>query len=247
MAYNFGPEDYLGLKPEPAPSVEQVEDRIHHTMAAGLGQRAAETNSATVGDSDNYKAEEELMSLQQQISRETDHIKLAILQDKATLLASQLVGDAAPTKQTADASKGLQKQSKEELEQDIANKYGDADLILANAAEVLGTAHSEKFNELLDSGDDATVTATMETLKHLRDTPQHFSQATPGTAISDEAVRYANETFGNSIGSDIQVLSSMVNEGHLSSADAIAQASRNPQLLAALLAGAKANMWTISL
>ena len=112
---------------------------------------------------------------------------------------------------------------------------------------MLGNDRAEEFNELLDSGDAATTQAAMETLKHLRDDPSRFSAATPGHAINDEAYRYAAETFGEELASEIQTLSAALNEGHVSSAQAIATASRNPKLLAALLSGAQAGMWTISL
>lgn len=250
MAIEITPDQYLGLSQgEPAPTIEEVENRLVDNAARGLAQRAASVNKATAGDTDMLAAETKLLDLQKEITRETDPIKLEILQAKAEALASGLVG--GPVEPTSSATKqpqkGPQEQSIEDLTQDIRNSYGDADAILENAGSVLGAEKAAEYNELLESGDEGQTRAAMETLRHLRESPQNFTAATPGHVINDEAYRYAVETFSEPVAEQIRTLSAAVNEGHVSSAEAIATASRDPKLLAALLTGANAGMWTISL
>ena len=126
-------------------------------------------------------------------------------------MATQLAGvtDPKASGPVPAQEKGLKEQSVEDLTEDIANAYPDSDLILQNVADVLSEELVTEYNYLLESGDSAQTQAAMETLKH-RDDPSQFSAATPGHVINDEAIRYATETLGEEISSQIQTLSSAV-------------------------------------
>ena len=253
MANIITPSDYLDVSSgDQEVNLQEQADRnsarSFRNTAQALSERQADRTSvgyATDEDVDlpTAKLELQLQDLQQQLFHEVDSTRKAVLSKQCEQLAAQLVGAAAPEERTAPAKA---KQEKESISEHLRNQY-DADRILGNAAERLETEVAQGFNQNLASEDEGTIRATMETLHHLNESPEMFDSASNATEITQDGYDAAVEAFGAEIANDVMTLSQAVTSGQVSSAEALATASRNPKLLAAVLSGAQAGFWKIAL
>ena len=77
-----------------APTIEEVEQRQLNTSVRNLSSRARNDNGAFPGETVNLQAEQQLLELQAELSRETNQIKIEQLLAQVESLAGQLVGEA---------------------------------------------------------------------------------------------------------------------------------------------------------
>ena len=77
-----------------SPTIEMKEEAIHQVAVKGLASRARQDHGAAPGESSNIAAEQELLEIQAQLSRENDALKIEMIQQKCEALAGALVGEA---------------------------------------------------------------------------------------------------------------------------------------------------------
>lgn len=236
-------------------AAESNQSNIFKDTASDLASRRSQQDSY---DEDSYspqrmEAELKLGEIQKQMFMMSqqginDPLKMMSMEAEANQLAAYLTG--AP-KQTQEQFNDQQwdKFDQEDIAEHLRQEYGNADEILANAAEALPESISEEFNQMLSSGDEATTRATMQTLKHLNESPALFDTSGSAGVMTQASYNEGVEAYGKEIMDDLMLTSQMVASGQINGAQALKTLTGKgtTKHLTSLMDGAKRGLWQINM
>ena len=215
------------------PTIEEVEQRQLNTSVKNLSSRARNDNGAFPGETVNLQAEQQLLELQAELSRETNQIKIEQLLAQVETLAGQLVGEAPEPIQKENAP--TPQEAKDEWFQDYKNHNPEIEDALAYAGEVMGSDLAGDINDLIDSDDEEVRVNALRTVEQLHKNPEQFVARTESSGIGAQLTNEIAEEYGAELADQISVLSNGVARGVISSSQAIATASKSPQLMQTLM------------
>jgi len=235
-------------------AAESNQSNIFKDTASDLAGRKTQQDSY---DEDSYspqrmEAELKLGEIQKQMfimSQQgiNDPLKMMSMEAQANQLAAYLTG--APKQTQEQFNQQFDQEDTESIAEHLRQEYGNADEILANAAEALPESIAQEFNSMLSSGDEAATRATMETLKHLNESPALFDTTGSAGVMSQASYNEGVEAYGKEIMDDLMLTSQMVASGQINGAQALKTLTGKgtTKHLTSLMDGAKRGLWQINM
>lgn len=229
----------------PAATPEEIERFVTKRAAQDMANRAR-YQDITQGEVSAADLDTEVLlaQVQQKLYRNefANSLEQQALINQAEELAAKLVGGSAPSNEATDEPVETIDDSAAEIAQ---NERVQKDL--AYAGEVMSEELVTEFNEVIGGDDELSRAAALDTLKHLRQTPQHFVSREDSTGISADTERMIASEYGDEIAHAISILGNAVAQGVISPTQAIKTASSDPSLQRALFNLASKNVIKIAL
>ena len=214
------------INPE-APAAEEVAAFRRDQTAQALANR--EQHTSTMGDTESSDAlglEVQLQQVQQQLYRGgLNPLEEQQLIQQAESIAAQLSG--APKPRTEETEP-------DNWDQSYKNSNPGVEEDLAFAGEVMGEELATEFNTLISDDNELTRVAALDTIKHLRQSPEAFMSREESTGIDESTQAEIASQFGEKMAADIATLGNAVAKGVCSPTDAIKLAAKNPEFQQAL-------------
>ena len=118
---------------------------------------------------------------------------------------------------------------------------------LQYASEVMSEELVTELNDVLTGDDELARAATLDVVKNLRQSPQHFVSREESTGISADTEQLIASQYGEETAHAISVLGNGVAQGVISPSQAIKTASSDPALQRALFNLAREGVIRIAL
>ena len=226
MSIQIDPSDYLDLGADNNASIDEIQTHQLKNAAANYAQRAH--NTATPDGSDL-----ELINLQARLSRSTNPLEQMQLEQQINQMASSLVGQPLPVKETP-------RQSSKDV---VLGEYGQEayQKTMDWAGDNLSDSVAASINEVLQSNTDDAVVA-FQGLKEL-------SSLGENAFIDPEDIQPLEQGLSNELvsrygeaGEHLVTLTEAMAQGVATPAEAMKLAITNPKLRAAAIDAARAGL-----
>lgn len=193
----------------------------------------------------------ELLSLQRELSAAADSgdlLRVEALEKRCYELASGLVTGKPSRLPVPNAASEDTSDERESFEQHARDKNPNIDRTLAYAGENMPSEVSETLNDFLSSGTDEEKSLSLNVLKvYESQKGKGFNTSDSHSVLTGSQADEVVSRFGEDIGGQVVTLSAAIASGHATTSDALALAARSPQLLTALIEGARDGLFEISL